>query len=600
MASHQPKRMILGDDARQALLRGVNQLAAAVGATLGPRGRNSIIEQHYGLAYPLSTRDGVKVAESISLADPLENLGAQMVRQVASKTSKVAGDGTTTATVLAQAIFREGVKAVTAGANPMSLKRGIDAAVTAIVGTRNDDGDFEGGTLAKFSMPVSGDMIAQVGTISANQDAAIGGTIAEAMARVGKNGVVTVEESQSLETQLDVVEGMQFDRGYLSPYFVTNAERMEASLDEQDGKVFVLLQEKAISYHTDLETVAGEVKRVGGSLLVVAEDVSGGALAFLAVNKMQGLFRSVAVKAPGFGDRKKALLEDLAILTGATVITPELGIKPESITLQYLGRARRVTVGKDDTTIVGGMGQPEMIEARKNELRATIDRTTSDFDREKLEERLAKLSGGVAVVKVGGATEAEMKEKVPLVRNAVNATRAAVAEGIVPGGGVALIRAVDSDEWGFDATKVKDSDERMGWAIVAKACEEPLRRIAANAGREGGEVIGELRRRAKNGEVVSELVNVAKDSMDVLPYMKTEWQKPSANIGWNAASDRYEDLVSAGILDPTRVTRTALQSAGSIAGLLLITESLVVDDLEAMKRVKDALPQGTNGMPMGY
>ncbi len=567
MSSHQPKQIILGDEARQALLRGVNKLAAAVGATLGPRGRNSIIEQHYGMAYPLSTRDGVKVAESIALADPLENLGAQMVRQVASKTSKVAGDGTTTATVLAQAIFREGVKAVAAGANPMSLKRGIDAAVQAIVGTRNDDGEFEGGTLAKFSMPVSGEMIAQVGTISANQDSAIGGTIAEAMERVGKNGVVTVEESQSLETQLDVVEGMQFDRGYLSPYFVTNGERMEATLQgDEQHPVYILLHEKTLSYHTDLEPIAAEVKRSGCSLLIVAEDVTGGALAFLAVNKMQGLFSSVAVKSPGMGDRKKALLEDLAILTGATVITPELGIKTESVTLNMLGRAQRVTVGKDDTTIVGGMGSAETLEARKNELKSAIERTTSDFDRPKLEERLAKLSGGVAVVKVGAATEAEMKEKVPLVRNAVNATRAAVLEGIVPGGGTALIRAVDDDD--FFSEHIADSDERTGYEIVRRACEEPLRKIAANAGREGGEIVGELRRRSG---------------------------------GWNATMNRYEDLIAAGIIDPTRVTRTALQSAGSIAGLLLITESLVVDDLEAMKRVKDALPQQGPGMTgMGY
>ena len=570
MSSHQPKRIVMGEEARQAILRGVNTLAAAVGATLGPRGRNSIIEQHYGMAYPLSTRDGVKVAESIALADPLENLGAQMVRQVASKTSKVAGDGTTTATVLAQAIYREGVKSVAAGANPMSLKRGIDAAVQAIVGTRNDDGEFEGGTLAKFSKPVSGEMIAQVGTISANQDEAIGGTIAEAMERVGKNGVVTVEESQSLETQLDVVEGMQFDRGYLSPYFVTNGERMEASLMANgDVPVYILLHEKSLSYHTDIEPIAAEVKRVGGSLLVVAEDISGGALAFLAVNKMQGLFSSVAVKAPGFGDRKKALLEDLAILTGATVITPELGIKTESVNLSMLGTAKRVTVGKDDTTIVGGGGKTEVIESRKGELKAEIDRTTSEFDRPKLEERLAKLSGGVAVVKVGGATEAEMKEKVPLVRNAVNATRAAVLEGIVPGGGTALIAAVDHPEFDSVSDAMRDHDEQMGFHIVRKACEEPLRRIAANAGREGGEIVGEIRR--------------------------------LGNVGWNAATDRYEDLIKSGVIDPTRVTRTALQSAGSIAGLLLITESLVVDDLEAMKRVKDALPQQGPGMTgMGY
>jgi chaperonin GroEL len=575
VSSHQPKRIVLGDDARQALLRGVNQLAAAVGATLGPRGRNSIIEQHYGMAYPLSTRDGVKVAESISLADPLENLGAQMVRQVASKTSKVAGDGTTTATVLAQAIFREGVKAVTAGANPMSLKRGIDAAVTCIVGTRNDAGEFEGGTLAKFSKPVSGEMIAQVGTISANQDAAIGGTIAEAMARVGKNGVVTVEESQSLETQLDVVEGMQFDRGYLSPYFVTNAERMEASLMQNgDTPVYILLYEKALAYHTDLEDIAGAVKRVGGSLLVVADDVSGGALAFMVVNKMQGMFQSIAVKAPGHGDRKKAIMEDLAILTGATVITPELGIKAESITLEMLGTAKRVTVTKDDTTIVGGGGQAEMLEARKNELKAEIERTTSEFDKPKLDERLAKLSGGVAVVKVGGATEAEMKEKVPLVRNAVNATRAAVAEGVLPGGGTALILAANAlagQDIGSD-----DPDVHAGWGIVSRACEEPLRQIARNAGKEGGEIVAEYRRKIAENKVVA-------------PH------------GWNAATGEWENLISAGVLDPTRVTRTALQSAGSIAGLLLITESLVVDDLEAMKKVKDALPNQGPGMTgLGY
>ena len=505
-----------------------------------------------------------------------------MVRQVASKTSKVAGDGTTTATVLAQAILREGIKAVAAGANPMSLKRGIDAAVQAIVGTRNDDGEFEGGTLAKFSMPVSGDMIAQVGTISANQDQAIGGTIAEAMERVGKNGVVTVEESQSLETQLEVVEGMQFDRGYLSPYFVTNAERMEANLTE---KVYILLHEKAISYHTDLEPIAAEVKRSGGSLLVVAEDVNGGALAFLAVNKMQGLFSSVAVKAPGMGDRRKALLEDLAILTGATVITPELGIKTESVRLEMLGRAQRVTVGKDDTTIVGGAGSQETLEARKNELRVEIERTTSEFDRPKLEERLAKLSGGVAVVKVGAATEAEMKEKVPLVRNAVNATRAAVADGIVPGGGTALIRAVDDSEFAETFYHVRVEDEAIGFRIVKRACEEPLRRIAANAGKEGGEIIAEMRRRSVAATTPGS-------------GFSEPWHP---GHGYNAATGVFEDMVAAGVLDPTRVTRTALQSAGSIAGLLLITESLIVDDLDAMKKVKDSLPNQGPGMTgMGY
>lgn len=584
MSSHQPKRIILGEEARQAILRGVNTLASAVAATLGPRGRNSIIEQHFGMAYPLSTRDGVKVAESIALADPLENIGAQMVRQAASKTSKVAGDGTTTATVLAQAIFREGVKAIAAGANPMSLKRGIDAAVEAIVGTRNDDGQFEGGTLAKFSLPVSGDMIAQVGTISANSDPEIGGTIAEAMERVGKNGVVTVEESQSLETQLEVVEGMQFDRGYLSPYFVTNGERMESTLETNGERpVYILLHEKRITYHNDLVPIVEEVLRVGGSLLVVAEDVDGGALAFLAVNRIQGRFQSCAVKAPGLGDRKKALLEDLAILTGATVITPELGIKSESITLQYLGTAKRITVGKDDTTIVGGGGKQETLEARKNELKAAIERCTSDFDRPKLEERLAKLSGGVAVVKVGGATEAEMKEKVPLVRNAVNATRAAVADGIVPGGGTALIRAVDDRE--FTQRIFNDRDEHMGWSIVARACEEPLRRIVANAGGEGGEIIAEMRRRAVAAQTPGS-------------GSKESWH---SGFGYNAAKGKFEDLVAAGVLDPTRVTRTALQSAGSIAGLLLITESLIVDDLDAMKKVKDSLPSQGPGMSgMGY
>lgn len=583
LSSHQPKKIISGDDARQAILRGVNILANAVGATLGPRGRNSIIEQHYGLAYPLSTRDGVKVAESISLSDPVENLGAQMVRQVASKTSKVAGDGTTTATVLAQAIFREGVKAVTAGANPMSLKRGIDAAVTAIVGTRNDAGEFEGGTLAKFSQPVTGDMIAQVGTISANQDAEIGRTIAEAMDRVGKNGVVTVEESQSLETQLDVVEGMQFDRGYLSPYFVTNAERMEATLTENgDTPVYVLIFDKAISYHTELDSIAGQVKQRGGSLLVIAEDVTGGALAFLAINKMQGIFNSIAVKSPGMGDRRKALIEDVAILTGATVISADLGVKSENLTLDYLGKAKRVTVTKDDTTIVGGMGDPDRIEGRKAELQASIDHCTSEFDRPKLEERLAKLSGGVAVVKVGAATEAEMKEKVPLVRNAVNATRAAVAEGVLPGGGTALIRAVDDRE--FAGARCGDHDMQTGWDIVRRACEEPLRRIVANAGGEGGEIVADVRRRA--------LLATTRNSGSTEPW--------HPGHGYNAATGMFGDMIEAGVLDPTRVTRTALQSAGSIAGLLLITESLVVDDLDAMKKVKDALPQGTNGMPGMY
>ena len=531
------KTILHGEDSRQAILRGVNVLADAVKVTLGPKGRNVVIEKKFGS--PTITKDGVTVAKEIELKDPIENVGAQLVKEVASKTSDVAGDGTTTATVLAQAIYREGVKTVAAGANPTALKRGIDKAVEAIVGKRAEDGTVTGGALSKFSKPVSGDMIAQVGTISANSDHQIGTIIAEAMKKVGKDGVITVEESKTMETQLDVVEGMQFDRGYLSPYFVTDAERMEAALEDP----YILIYEKKISSMKDLLPLLEQIARTGKPLVIIAEDVDGEALATLVVNKLRGTLNVAAVKAPGFGDRRKAMLGDIATLTGGQAITEDLGIKLESVKIEDLGRAKRVTIDKDNTTIIDGAGQDDKIEGRVREIRSQVDKTTSDYDREKLQERLAKLVGGVAVIKVGAATETEMKEKKARVEDAMHATRAAVEEGIVPGGGVALVRCAPE----LDALiKTLEGDEKIGATIIRRAIEEPLRQIVANAGEEGAVVVGKI-------------------------------LEGKENIGYNAATGVFEDLVAAGVIDPTKVTRTALQNAASISGLLLTTEALISD-----------------------
>ena len=530
------KLILHGEDSRQAILRGVNVLADAVKVTLGPKGRNVVIEKKFGS--PTITKDGVTVAKEIELKDPLENMGAQMVREVASKTSDVAGDGTTTATVLAQAIFREGVKTVAAGANPMALKRGIDKAVTAIIGTRDSDGQVQGGALSKLSKPVSGDMIAQVGTISANSDSQIGSIIAMAMEKVGKDGVITVEEAKSMETQLDVVEGMQFDRGYLSPYFVTDAERMEAAFEDP----YILIYEKKVSSMKDILPLLEQIARTGKALIIIAEDVDGEALATLVVNKLRGTLNVAAVKAPGFGDRRKAMLGDIAILTGGKAITEDLGIKLESVKIEDLGTAKRVTIDKDNTTIIDGAGKDADIDGRVREIRSQVEKTSSDYDREKLQERLAKLVGGVAVIKVGAATETEMKEKKARVEDAMHATRAAVEEGIVPGGGVALIRCIAD----VDAlVKTLEGDEKIGANIIRRAIEEPLRMIAFNAGEEGAVVIGKIT-----------------DNTDL-------------TFGYNAGSDKYEDLVAAGVIDPTKVTRTALQNAASIAGLMLTTEAMI-------------------------
>jgi chaperonin GroEL len=530
------KQILHGEDSRQAILRGVNILADAVKATLGPKGRNVVIEKKFGS--PTITKDGVTVAKEIELANAMENVGAQLVKEVASKTSDIAGDGTTTATVLAQAIYREGVKTVAAGANPMALKRGIDKAVESIIGKRDENGVSSGGALNKLSKPVSGDMIAQVGTISANSDAQIGTIIAEAMKKVGKDGVITVEESRTMETQLEVVEGMQFDRGYLSPYFVTDAERMEAALENP----YILIYEKKISSMKDLLPLLESIARTAKPLVIIAEDVDGEALATLVVNKLRGTLNVAAVKAPGFGDRRKAMLQDIAILTGGKAITEDLGIKLEGVKIEDLGTAKRVTIDKDNTTIIDGGGKDGEVEGRVKEIRAQVEKSTSDYDREKLQERLAKLVGGVAVIKVGAATETEMKEKKARVEDAMHATRAAVEEGIVPGGGVALLRctaAVDT------LIKTLEGDEKIGATIIRRALEEPLRLIVSNAGEEGAVVIGKIR-----------------DSKDV-------------NFGYNAGTDKYEDLVAAGVIDPTKVTRTALQNAASIAGLLLTTEAMI-------------------------
>ena len=517
------KQIIYSDQSRQAILRGVNQLADAVKVTLGPRGRNVVLEKKFG--GPTITKDGVTVAKEIDLKDPLENMGAQMVREVASKTSDVAGDGTTTATILAQAIYREGVKAVTAGANPMAVKRGIDKAVELAIEE-----------VKKLSKPVTGDMIAQVGSISANSDSAIGAIIAEAMQKVGKDGVITVEESKTMVTELSMVEGMQFDRGYLSPYFVTDAERMEVTLEDP----YILIHEKKISNMKDLLPLLEQVVRVSKPLLILAEDIEGEALATLVVNKLRGTLNACAVKAPGFGDRRKAMLEDISILTGGKAIMEETGIKLESIKLEDLGRAKRVTVDKDTTTIIDGGGSRKNIEGRIKQLRTQIEETTSDYDREKLQERLAKLAGGVSIIKVGAATETEMKEKKARVEDALHATRAAVEEGIVPGGGVALLRASVA----LQALKLED-DEQFGVAIVRRACEEPVRQIVLNCGTEGAVVVEKIRNH----------------------------QDP--NFGFNATTEQYEDLVKAGVIDPTKVTRTALQNAASIASLMLTTEAMI-------------------------
>jgi chaperonin GroEL len=517
------KQIVYADNSRQAILRGVNQLADAVKVTLGPKGRNVVLEKKFG--GPTITKDGVTVAKEIELQDPLENMGAQMVREVASKTSDVAGDGTTTATVLAQMIFREGVKAVTSGVNPMAMKRGIDKAVAIAVEA-----------VQKMSKPVTGDMIAQVGTISANSDDTIGNIIAEAMKKVGKDGVITVEESKTMVTELVTVEGMQFDRGYLSPYFVTDSERMEVVLEDP----YILIHEKKIASMKDILPLLEQIARSGKPLLIIAEEVEGEALATLVVNKLRGTLNVCAVKAPGFGDRRKSLLEDIAILTAGQSLAEETGVKLESVKLEDLGRAKRITVDKDTTTIIDGAGESKAIQGRIKQLRAQIEDTSSDYDKEKLQERLAKLAGGVAIIKVGAATETEMKEKKARVEDAMHATRAAVDEGIVAGGGVALLCAAKA----LGDHKL-EGDEQIGLNIIARACEEPLRQIVLNSGLEGA--------------VVVEKVRESKDP----------------HFGYNAATGKYEDLIAAGVIDPTKVTRTALQNAASIASLMLTTEAMI-------------------------
>ncbi|HYM77457.1 MAG TPA: chaperonin GroEL [Candidatus Dormibacteraeota bacterium] len=549
------KHIVHGEESRQAILRGVNLLADAVKVTLGPKGRNVVIEKKFGS--PTITKDGVTVAKEIELKDGLENMGAQMVREVASKTSDVAGAGTTTATVLAQAIFREGVKTVAAGANPMALKRGIEKAVTVIAGKLDKEGNRINGELDKLSKPVTGEMIAQVGTISANNDETIGKIIAEAMKKVGKDGVITVEESKTLETQLEVVEGMQFDRGYLSPYFVTDPERMEVAIEN----AYILINEKKISSMKDLLPLLEQIAKSGKPLLIIAEDVEGEALATLVVNKLRGTLQVAAVKAPGFGDRRKAMLQDIAILTGGKAITEDLGIKLENVQIADLGQAKKITIDKDNTTVVEGKGKHSEIEGRVKEIRSQIDKTTSDYDREKLQERLAKLVGGVAVIKVGAATETEMKEKKARVEDAMHATRAAVEEGIVPGGGVALARCAAT----LDKVKA-EGDEQIGINIVKRAITEPLRMIVENAGEEGAVILGKV------------------------------LESKDANYGFNAFSNEYEDLVKAGVLDPTKVVRTALQNAGSIASLMLTTEALIA---EIPEKKEAPAPGGHGGGGMG-
>jgi chaperonin GroEL len=540
------KQIVYSENSRQAILRGVNQLADAVKVTLGPKGRNVVLEKKFG--GPTITKDGVTVAKEVELKDPLENMGAQMVREVASKTSDVAGDGTTTATVLAQCIFREGVKSVAAGANPMALKRGIERAVEAVIEE-----------VKKYSIETkTNETIAQVGAISANGDAAIGNTIAEAMKKVGKDGVITVEESKTMTTELETVDGMQFDRGYLSPYFVSDPERMECVLEEP----YILIHEKKISNMKDLLPVLEQIARAGKPLLVIAEEVEGEALATLVVNKLRGTLNACAVKAPGFGDRRKAMLEDIGILTGGKAIFEETGIKLEGVKLEDLGHAKRVTVDKDNTTIIDGAGTPKNIEGRIKQLRVQVEDTTSDYDREKLQERLAKLAGGVALIKVGAATETEMKEKKARVEDALHATRAAVEEGIVPGGGVALLRAAS-----VLATLKSEGDEKIGVDIVRRACEEPVRQIVGNGGWEGA--------------IIIEKIRANKD----------------ANFGFNAQTGEYEDLVKAGVIDPTKVTRSALQNAASISALMLTTEAMICEIPEKKSAMGGS---GGHGPEMDY
>src|SRR5512145_1863687 len=527
------KQLMFDQDARAAILKGVNVLTDAVKATLGPKGRNVMIDKKFGA--PTITKDGVSVAKEVELKDPYENMGAQLVREVASKTSDVAGDGTTTATVLAQAIYREGMKNVTAGANPMDLKRGIEKAVEAVVES-----------LKKSSKPVNEKKeISQVGSISANSDETIGKLIAEAVDKVGKDGVITVEEAKSMTTSLDVVEGMQFDRGYISPYFVTNAEKMEAVLEN----AFILLSEKKISSMKDLLPILEQTAKMGAPMVIIAEDVEGEALATLVVNKLRGTLQICAVKAPGFGDRRKAMLEDIAILTGGSVISEDLGIKLESVKITDLGRAKKITVDKDNTTIVEGAGKNEAIQGRVKQIKAQIAETTSDYDREKLQERLAKIVGGVAVINVGAATETEMKEKKARVEDAPHATKAAVEEGIVPGGGIAYLRCIKA----LDAMKDVPPEQKVGVDIVKRALEEPIRQIVANAGGEASVVVGKVR------------------------------EDKNVNAGYNAATEEYVDMIKAGIIDPTKVSRTALQNAASVAGLMLTTEVMVTDIPEEKK-----------------
>jgi chaperonin GroEL len=541
------KQIVHGEKSRAAILRGVNQLADAVKITLGPKGRNVVLDKKFGS--PTITKDGVTVAKEIDLKDPLENMGAQMVKEVASKTSDVAGDGTTTATVLAQAIFREGVKTVAAGANPMALKRGIDKAVERATAE-----------IKKMSKPVKGEMIAQVGSISANGDRTIGEMIAKAMETVGRDGVITVEESRTMDTELDVVDGMQFDRGYLSPYFVTDPERMESVLDNP----LILINEKKVSSMKDLLPLLEQIAKLGKPLLIIAEDVEGEALATLVVNKLRGTLNVAAVKAPGFGDRRKAMLEDIAILTGGKVISEDLGIKLENVKLEDLGRAKKITIDKDNTTIVDGGGKEADVQARVKTIRAQVEDTTSDYDREKLQERLAKLVGGVAVIRVGAATETELKEKKARVEDAMHATRAAVEEGIVPGGGVALVRAAKAlDKFRANEEGEGDADEQIGVTIVRRALEEPLRQIVQNAGKEGAVIVEKVRESKKE------------------------------SYGYNAATETFEDLVEAGVIDPAKVTRSALQNAASIAGLMLTTEALISELPEDDKT--PAMPGGMGG-----
>src|SRR6516162_4674743 len=552
------KQILHGEDSRQAILRGVNTLADAVKATLGPKGRNVVIEKKFGS--PTITKDGVTVAKEIELKDALENVGAQLVKEVASKTSDVAGDGTTTATVLAQAIFREGVKTVAAGANPTALKRGIDKAVTTIIGTRDKDGKWsEGGALGQLSKPVDEGSVAQVGAISANGDQEIGDIIAHAVKVVGKDGVITIEESKTMHTGLETVDGMQFDRGYLSPYFVTDAERLEAVLDDP----YILIYEKKISAMKDLLPLLEQVARSGKPLLIIAEEVEGEALATLVVNKLRGTLNVAAVKAPGFGDRRKAILGDIAILTGGKAITEDLGIKLEGVKLEDLGKAKRITIDKDNTTIVDGAGKASDIEGRVKEIRSQIEKTTSDYDKEKLQERLAKLVGGVAIIKVGAATETELKEKKARVEDALHATRAAVEEGIVPGGGVVLVRCIGA----LEKLKLHD-DEAIGVNIVKRALEEPMRQIALNAGAEGAVIVGRVRE--------------SKDD----------------NFGFDAESGEFGDMIKAGVIDPAKVTRLALQNAASIASLMLTTEALVAEIKEDTKKAaaSGGMPGGGGGM----